>query len=213
MQKVYTTEIWNEAFDVYKNIEQHDFIQQLSDGSLSERAFAQYLSQDALYLIEDAKAFDLLSQKALEPEDKEFFKTISIDIISLEQALHEDFLPFFNVKPAKTKSPIIKKYSEFLLNHAENSPYPVGCAALLPCFWVYTELGKYMMSIKTKENKYDKWIVTYNSPEYTEFTNRFIKIVEKEASKANNEIFIEMKNAYKKATIFELHFFEESFNS
>ncbi len=206
----FTQHLWQSAEDIYHKIIQHPFILQLAKGSLAHQHFAHYLSQDILYIRDDNKALDLLSKKAINEQEKDFFNQLATEGLAIEKVLHQHFLTHFKVKEATQKSPIIQGYTDFLLQHSKTSSYAVGTAALLPCFWIYHEIGRHITSLSTENNVYQKWIDTYQGEEFELYVRQYIQIVEHLALKASDIEKKKMTNAFVKATHFELSFFEEA---
>jgi len=206
----FTSGLWKSIDPIYEELINHPFVKMLAKGTLSNDSFTHYLSQDVLYLKEDAAAFIKLSERALNISEKAFFKLMANDTIVLEQELHTHFLTHFDVVEAKSKSPAIEAYTSFLQHHSTESSYKVAAAALLPCFWVYSSLGISIVKQSTKNNIYQKWIDTYKGGEYEEYTNRFIEIVEVYGNDATEAERIVMQEVFVESTKFELAFFEES---
>jgi thiaminase (transcriptional activator TenA) len=42
-------------------------------------------------------------------------------------------------------SPVNRAYTDFLIATAYEEPFLTGLSAILPCFWVYLEVGKELM--------------------------------------------------------------------
>jgi len=206
----FTCYLWESIQAIYNEIITHTFVELLADGTLPKPCFAHYLSQDILYIHDDSKAFEHLSKRATATTEQAFFKTLAKEGIAMEHELHTHFLKFFTIRKAKKKSPVIKAYTHFLIEHSLKSPYNVAAAALLPCFWVYNSVGKHLISFAEENNVYQKWIDTYQGGEYEEYTKSFIQIVERLAATASEEEKEHMREAFVQATLFELYFFEES---
>mgnify|MGYP001171378592 CR=1 FL=1 len=206
----FTRGLWRSIEPVYEELINHPFVTMLAKGTLPKNSFTHYLSQDVLYLKDDAVAFMNLSKRVDNASEKEFFKLMADDTIVLEQDLHTHFLTHFNVVEAKRKSPAIEAYTSFLLHHSTESSYKIAAAALLPCFWVYSSVGKSIVNQSANNNIYQKWIDTYKGGEYVEYTNRFIEIVEAYGNDATEDEKIMMQEAFMEATKLELAFFEES---
>lgn len=206
----FTTMLWESVQKTYEELITHPFILQLAEGTLSAESFAHYLSQDVLYIRDDAQAFKILAQKAPNQYEQCFFDLMAQDIMLLEQELQNYFLKLFKVEEAETKSPVIERYTLFLLTHAEKSLYPIAAAALLPCFWVYNEVGNHIYNHSADNNIYQKWIDTFKSAEYENYTKKFIEIVERAGESATDEVKKQMRKAFVTAAELELSFFEES---
>lgn len=209
-QGPFTKVLWDKVQLLYTQILQHPFIAGLADGSLSSNSFSHYLSQDVLYLKDDNCALEVLSERARDNEQQQFFKRLAVDGLEIEHVLHNEFLHHFQIVPATRKSPVIEAYTRFLLLHSEQSDYEVAVAALLPCFWVYNSVGHNILEKAVADNPYQKWIDTYKGDEYEEYTLDFIRITEKLAISTTSEKQEKMVQAFVEATQFELSFFEEA---
>lgn len=210
IEEEFTQQLWHSVAPIYKTIIEHPFVVQLAEGTLSKPCFAHYLAQDILYIRADAKAFENIAKKAVLPNEQDFFNILSLDCIAIEQELHTHFLGYFEVQEATVKSPAIAEYTSFLLDHSKNSPLSVAAAALLPCFWVYNNIGKHIFTAANTNNPYQKWIDTYKGGAYEDFTNTFIQIVNRLAENANATEKAQMQHAFQRSTLLELNFFEES---
>jgi len=206
----FTRSLWEAVQSIYTALINHPFVDQLAEGTLPPQCFAHYLSQDILYIRDDSYALGKLSLKAPTASDQEFFKSLASDGILIEQELHHYYLKFFNVEEAKMKSPVIDRYTHFLIAHSEESSYRIAATAFLPCFWVYNEVGKHIVTHTVKNNVYQKWIDTYQGDEYEVYTKNFIQLVERLAEKATEYEKKIMLEAFVQAAGFELSFFDES---
>ncbi len=202
--------MWDAVASIYKEAIHHPFVLQLADGTLKKRNFAHYLTQDILYIRDDNLALNLAAEKAPGKAEKQFFLTLARDGLDLEKALHNEFLEHFNIKGTKEKSPVIKKYTSFLLYHSKNSSFALSAAALLPCFWLYNSVGKHLLAITRPNNPYQIWIDTYHSDEYERYTQQFIQIVEQLASREEKKRRQEMLETFVLSARFERDFFDEA---
>ena len=207
----FTQELWDRGYPFYNVIIHHPFVLGLANGSLPKECFAHYLAQDILYIQDDSLALEKLAERTSDTEQQEFFRKLATDGYDIERFLHKDYLPHFNVVEASEKSPAIKAYTEYLLFHVDESSYEIAASALLPCFWVYHEVGKEVIKNTLPNNLYQKWIDTYEGKEYEEYVAHFIEIVEELGQAANAETQEQMILAFKKSTRFELEFFEEAY--
>lgn len=195
---------------LYEQIINCSYIKRLADGSLPREWFAHYVSQDVLYVIDDARALAITAARAQDPDEFYFFLKLAKDGLDIERALHEYFIDLYNIPEAGEKSPAFAAYTSFLLDHAFNSQYPVSVAALLPCFWIYYNLGEYIITKTVADNPYQKWIDTYSGGEFREYIILFIQITEKLGEQVEPGAGKQMVNAFKKSTGYELLLFEES---
>ena len=65
-------------------------------------------------------------------------------------------------------SPDCLSYTSFLLATAYHEPWEVLLAALLPCFWIYWDVGNAIARKAVPNNKYQAWIDTYSDEGFGE---------------------------------------------
>src|SRR5262249_31644786 len=63
-------------------------------------------------------------------------------------------------------SPACHHYVSYLLATAYGEPYEVLLGALLPCFWIYAEVGRDIHARAGAANPYRAWIDTYAGEEF-----------------------------------------------
>jgi len=153
--------------------------------------------------------FEMLLQKEYNITIKNGIEP-SKGIAEIERALHDDFLQHYTICQAAEKSPAFSAYTDFLIDHVFNSPYPVAAASLLPCFWVYYKTGEYILKNTVNNNPYRKCIDTYSRDEYWKYTRRFIHIEENLEQKVAPFIREQMADAFTKDARHELRVLEEA---
>ena len=67
---LWSEDSWESSKDIVEKIKKHNFIQKLIDGSLDEKIFKDYISQDIMY----CDIFNLKMKKLSEKMDKEEYK-------------------------------------------------------------------------------------------------------------------------------------------
>lgn len=206
----FTSDLWQRIDHIFKKILDCNFVKRLSDGTLARESFAHYLSQDILYLRQDNEALNILAGRSLNEEYGDFFSRLAKDGIEIEKMMHDEYLDYFQIEEAIEQSLAFRIYGNFILKHAGFSPYPVAAAALLPCFWVYAETGMEIVNNSVKNNKYQKFIDTYSGDKFEDYVKKYISIAEELGQEASPELQKTMKDAFIKATEFELAVLIES---
>lgn len=209
-QGTFTKRLWKSISNIYKEIREGPFVNGLASGTLPQRSFAHYVSQDILYVKDDTIALEKLAARAENAEEKDFFQRMAREGYEIEREMHSNLLEYFHIEKAQEKSPAIEAYGAFLHGHVEHSDYPVAAAALLPCFWVYQMIGQEITSKSNRNNPYQKWIDTYSSDIFEAALDEFLQIIETHASHSDNVRRDKMKDAFIEATKQELRFFQES---
>jgi thiaminase/transcriptional activator TenA len=88
----------------------------------------------------------------------------------VEKTLHESFFKEFGLSPqavaATPLSPTNLAYTSYLLAIAHGGPFHEAVAALLPCYWIYWEVGKTLERSGSRDPLYARWIGTYAAEEF-----------------------------------------------
>jgi len=208
----FTQELRETTVPVFHQIINSRFILGLVNASLPKESFAHYLSQDVLYLRQDNEALAFLSERSAVEIERDFFRQLAKDGIAVEQVMQNEYIAYFDIQEAKEQSPVFGEYGRFLLSSAQNLPYPVALAALLPCFWLYGEVGQYVIKHQVANNPYHKFIGTYVGEAYDRVTVQFIQLLEKYGQQASMKLKEEMKEAFLQSARFEYLVFEEAGN-
>jgi thiaminase/transcriptional activator TenA len=166
----FTAELWQAIAPIWDAILAHPFIRGLTDGSLPRAAFRFYAVQDALYLREFARALALAAARAPRDEWIVMFCEHAVGALQVERALHDSFFADFGLSPADVRAtplaPTNLAYTSYLLALGYGAPYHEVVAALLPCYWIYWEVGKHLESAGSPDPLYARWIATYASEEF-----------------------------------------------
>jgi thiaminase/transcriptional activator TenA len=168
----FTQELWASIEGIYGAIRSHPFVRGLADGSLARESFRFYAVQDALYLRDFARALSLAAARAPEDQWIIMFNEHAAGALKVERALHESFFQEWGLTPAAVAStpmaPTNLAYTSYLLAVAYGSPFHEAMAALLPCYWIYWEVGKDLERTGSPDPLYARWIGTYASGEFGE---------------------------------------------
>lgn len=99
-------------------------------------------------------------------------------------------------------------YTDYLMATASTASLEEGIAAVLPCFWIYREVGRALSLRAQANNPYISWIESYSSEALSEGTDQAIAILDEIAEGASEEGRIRMESAFNRSALFELRFFE-----
>lgn len=169
-RRSFTDELWASIEDVFKEILAHPFIEGLTDGSLDRQAFRFYVVQDAHYLRDYARALSLLAARAPHEDDLVMFCNHASGAIEVERALHESFFSEFGMTRADIDvtpvAPTNLAYTSYLLRTCYSGAFAEGLGAVLPCYWIYWEVGKALIERGSPDPLYTRWIETYGGEEF-----------------------------------------------
>ncbi len=166
----FSAELWRDIEDVYAAILAHPFVTGLADGSLPRESFEFYVIQDALYLRKYAQALATVASRAPEPAATEMFARHAAGIVSAELGLHETLFAELGIDPAEAASadeaPTTLAYTSYLLATTTAGTYAEGVGVVLPCYWIYAEVGRHLLERGSPNARYQKWIDTYGADEF-----------------------------------------------
>jgi len=202
---------WREAEAVYQRILELDFVRGLIDGSLSRERFLFYIQQDALYLLGFGKALAGIAARLHPVEHAQAFLGFAGECMAVERALHESYLgPEKETKPP-APSPTCLLYSSYLLQQVHQAPLEVAMASVLPCFWVYKQVGDHILATQnTKANPYQAWIDTYGGEAFAAAVQKAISLCDEVAASSTEARRQAMTEAYVLCTKMEWMFWESA---
>ncbi|MCJ2080230.1 TenA family protein [Methylobacterium sp. J-090] len=211
----FSAQAWAANTAAYEAIRTMPFNAELAAGTLSRARFTHYIVQDAHYLIGFGRALALAAAKAPHPDRIVQFARAAETAIVVERALHGGFFRDYGIGPetfaATPLSPPCDHYVSYLLATAYAEPYEVVLGALLPCFWIYAEVGRDIFSRAGADNPYRAWIDTYAGEEFGEAVAAMIAATDEAAGDASPRIIARMKHAYAQATRLEWLFWDGAY--
>jgi thiaminase/transcriptional activator TenA len=215
MQTSFSREAWDRNAGTYRMILAMPFNAELADGSLSEARFRHYITQDAHYLIGFGRALAVTAAKAPRPDRiVQFAKAAEVAIV-VERALHGSFFQRFGIDAgtfaATPLSPACHHYVSYLLATAYAEPYEVVLGALLPCFWIYAEVGREIHARARPGNPYQAWIDTYAGEEFHAAVRAVVDATDEAAAQASAPLRDRMHEAFRTATRLEWMFWDSAY--
>jgi thiaminase/transcriptional activator TenA len=208
----FTATLWSSITDIYQAIIQHPFNEELAQGTLPREKFAFYMQQDALYLADFARALATMAGRAPDEEAIIQFVRFAEGVAVVERALHYTYFREFGIDvPTRQQSPSCFAYTNFLLATAAGRSYEEGMAALLPCFWIYREVGNNIYRRAAPNNPYQKWIDTYAGQEFAEWVNRAIALTDAIADHASESQKARMRDAFILSSRLEWMFWDSAY--
>jgi thiaminase (transcriptional activator TenA) len=188
---------------------------ELAVGTLAPERFRHYIVQDALYLGQFSRTLALAAAKAPDAPTLQAFAQSALGAVAVERALHERYLRAFGVDPVMLEfaepAPDCLAYTSFLLAAAYHEPWEVLVAALLPCFWIYWDVGCAIAKTAAPDNPYRAWIDTYADQRFGEAVQEVIATADRAAVAATETIRERMLTAFTRATQYEWLFWDGAY--
>ena len=182
MSGTFTSRLWQDITGIYGAILAHPFLTGLTDGSLPHDAFAFYVLQDALYLNSYAEALAAISRRAPGEAARDMFARHAEGAIAVEQSLHGSLLAGLGIDPGTMggtePAPTTLAYTSYLLATVSGGPYSAGVCAVLPCYWIYWEVGKELLRRGSPDPRYQRWIDTYGGEEFGDIVQEVLDVTD-----------------------------------
>jgi len=211
----FSQELWQANLALYQDTLQLPFNQELAAGMLSRERFCHYVIQDAHYLLAYGRALAVTAAKADGADGMVQFTRAAQEAVLVERSLHDGFMRDFGITPAQFSAtpmtPACHHYTSYLLATAWSAPYPVTVAALLPCFWIYAEIGRDIHAGSVPGNPYQHWVDTYAGEKFHAAVRGVCATVDQLAANASDETLATMHAAYTHAARLEWMFWDSAY--
>jgi hydroxymethylpyrimidine/phosphomethylpyrimidine kinase len=188
-----------------------DFINALADGSLPEKHFAYYLAQDALYLNSYSRVLARVAAIAPTEAEQLFWARSAQNCLEVESELHRTWLSTRTAEAAL--GPVTKSYVDHLLAASVSGSYGVLVAAVLPCFWLYAEVGEtlhgqFLAAGAPDAHPYAVWLRTYADEEFAAATRQAVAYADAAGRAASESEREAMTVAFRQSARYEVDFFD-----
>ena len=215
MVTLFSAAAWQRNQPLYQKILEMPFNTELAAGTLTDSRFRHYMIQDAHYLEGFARALSLASSKGLNADHVVHFAGAAQTAIVVERSLHADYFSRFGISPADfaatEPTPACEHYVSYLLSVAALRSFEVTLAALLPCFWIYREVGKHILAHAAAPNPYQAWIDTYAGVEFDKAVDAVIAVTDAVAANASPTGLVAMHHAFSRATQLDWMFWDSAY--
>jgi thiaminase/transcriptional activator TenA len=166
----FSARLWAGIEDVYARIVAHPFLDGLCSGELDEASFRFYVVQDAHYLRDYARALSICAARAPDESSIAMFAEHAAGAIAVERELHESFFRDMGLGEADVAgtpmAPTNLAYCSYLLSSAYGGSFAEALGAVLPCYWIYREVGVELARRGSPQPLYARWIDTYGGEQY-----------------------------------------------
>ena len=198
--------------DIYGAILAHPFITGLTDGTLPAESFAFYVVQDALYLRDYARALAAVGSRAPVPAAVRMFAGHAADAVAAELELHATLLADLgisrNAAEGAEPAPTTLAYTSYLLSTVRGGSYAEGVGAVLPCYWIYWEIGKELRRRGSPDPRYQRWIDTYGAAQYGEVVTAVIAEADRVARGLSRDERTLMRRHFRNTSRYEWMFWD-----
>jgi thiaminase/transcriptional activator TenA len=201
---------WQRTTGLRAAIHSLPFNRELAAGTLDKARFQFYIEQDAQYLEQYSRILAMAGARGPDGATLRLFAESALEAVAVEQALHAQYLSEFGSAAAEP-SPDCLGYTSFLLATAYHEPWEVLMTAVLPCFWIYWDVGNAIAREAAAENRYRAWIDTYSDEGFGNAVRAVIAATDTAAAGASAALRDRMMTAFIRSTQYEYLFWEGAY--
>lgn len=171
-QRKLSERLRDRVLPLWQRQREHPFVVALGNGSLPRANFEFYIRQDALFLDELTKTFAYAVTKTADHDEMEQFGRFLLNTLTVEAELHRRYGERFGLTSgemaATHMAPTNYAYTRHLLSIAATGTLPESLTAVLPCAWIYAEVGRHLVgdTPPASDHPYADWLATYASPDF-----------------------------------------------
>ncbi|MFD1677037.1 thiaminase II [Alicyclobacillus fodiniaquatilis] len=192
----------------------HPFVREIADGTLPIEAFAHYIRNDALYLRTFAQVQRMGAAKA-DAQLGARLRAHAANTDDAERALHQTFFSMLDIAPPDAQAlpaPTAYRYMSHLITVASLGTVAEVVAAILPCYWLYWEIGLHYRDARPEHPVYQRWVATYGSAWYGELVREQLERADNLAAAASIEEQQKMTRHFLLSSQYELEFWTMAYD-
>ncbi|MYL58963.1 thiaminase II [Virgibacillus halodenitrificans] len=193
----------------------HPFVKGIVNGDLPLETFKYYILQDIYYLKHFGKVHAMAAAQAEDFHVTAMLAEKAKSTAQAELTVHKAHAEILNINEKDTENfkpaPTAYGYTAHLYRAALSGSLGQTVAALLPCYWLYADIGQTYKDAKPKEKIYQNWINTYADDWFHTSTQEQIDLLNSIAEKSSESEKEKMKEQFIIAKEYELAFWEMAY--
>lgn len=174
------------AGSVWEAIFAHPFVTQLGDGTLDRQRFLFFVRQDALYLQDFARVLCLGGARADTLDTLDMFADHAATVVRVERSLHTSWSEKLGISSDElsrtVRAPVTQAYTRHMLAVAQAGSLAEIVAVVLPCYWIYWEVGQRLADRLPAEPLYAEWIQAYSAEGFGAHVEQQLKLIDRLAA-------------------------------
>jgi thiaminase/transcriptional activator TenA len=216
MAKKFSAQVRGRADRIWQAIDAHPFLRELHAGTLPMNRFTYFILQDYVYLLDFAQVLCQGGAKSPNLETLELFCRHALGAVEVERAFHASFGKSLGLSQrqldAVPKAPITQAYIGHLQSVARSGSLGELVAAVLPCYWIYGEVGRRLYKNRPRKPKiYRQWIETYASEEFWRPVREQIRLMDTIGAAASSDEKKLMTAHFILSSRYEFMFWEQAY--
>jgi len=201
---------------IWAAIHGHAFLRELHAGTLPMHRFTYFILQDYVYLLDFAQVLCQGGAKSPDLATLELFTRHALGAVEVERSFHASFGKHLGLSrkqlDAVPKGPTTQAYSGHLQSVAQRGTLGELVAAVLPCYWIYGEVGRRLYRNRPRKPKiYRQWIEIYASEEFWLPVREQIQLMDRLGAAANGSERKRMTEHFILSSRYEFMFWDQAY--
>ena len=172
-----------------------------------KETFRYYLCQDHQYLRNFQHLHELVA-KHLPADDAKLLLSLGAGEDQARQALHQALQITLAELDQTSPAPTNYAYITHMYYQLTKFGVAVATAGLLPCYWLYNEVGKGLAQKQSPDPLYQAFFDSYGGEDFTTSTTQMREIVDRLALQVDQPTQTLMRGAFAKSCYYEVHFWQ-----
>ncbi|WP_010530210.1 thiaminase II [Lentibacillus jeotgali] len=193
----------------------HPFVQGIVNGDLPLETFKNYIMQDIYYLKHYGKVHAFAAAHADDFHVSAQLAEKAKYTAEAELTVHKEHAKILKITDEELENfrpaPTVYAYTSHLYRAALSGSLGQIVSAMLPCYWLYADIGLKYRDAKPEEKIYQNWLNMYADDWFQESTQEMIDLLDELVEKAGEAEKEKIKNQFIIAKEYELAFWEMSY--
>jgi thiaminase/transcriptional activator TenA len=203
------------AQPIWEAILAHPYLQELGAGTLPHDRFLYFIRQDYLYLFEFARVLCVGGSKAEDLDTLEMFAKHAANTVAVERVMHTGFIQRLGLQADQLldseRTPTTQAYTRHLLAVAREGTLGEIVAAVLPCYWIYMEVGRHLATSQPSDPVYRDWVKAYGSETFTGLVQQQLNLVDRLGARAPAHERRRMTEHFIQSSRYEYLFWDDAY--
>jgi len=216
MAGLFTRQLRREADEIWRAVHAHPFLDELRAGTLPMNRFEYFILQDYVYLLDFAQVLCLGGAKSPDLKTLEIFARHALIAVEVERSFHASFGKSLGLSQRQLdrtpKAPVTEAYTKHLQAVARGGSLAEVVAAVLPCYWIYGEVGRRLYRRRPRKPAiYREWIEIYASEDYWNPVREQIRLMDRLGAGAGSEERKLMRSHFMLSSRYEFLFWDQAY--
>jgi thiaminase (transcriptional activator TenA) len=203
------------AQPIWEAIFAHPYLKELGDGTLAHDRFLYFIRQDYLYLFEFARVLCVGGSRAEDLDTLEMFAKHAANTVAVERVMHTGFIQRLGLQAEQLltseRTPTTQAYTRHLLAVAREGTLGEIVAAVLPCYWIYLEVGRHLATCQPADPVYRDWIKAYGSETFAGLVQQQLNLVDRLGARAPAHESRRMTEHFIQSSRYEYLFWDDAY--